>query len=114
MQIKEDKIQELLKMCRAGMSDREIAKEIGCNHKTVRRYRELYNIPGWYQIRAANLPSVVLVKQTESGANICFDCKKALGRCEWSDQFKPISGWTAVKTKRGGYHIMACPKFERG
>lgn len=114
MQIGDGNVKKILEMCRAGMPNRKIAKEIGCDHKTVRKYRELYKIPDWYQIRAENLPSAALVNTTERCCNICFDCKKALGRCEWSDQFKPISGWTAVKTKRGGYHIMACPKFERG
>ena len=69
-----------------------------------------------------------------SNANICIDCKNALGGCSWSEidvntrkvRFKPVPGWTAEKTTIGNhqngkwrkaietYHITACPQFARG
>lgn len=67
-------------------------------------------------------------------ANICVECKNALGGCSWSEidsdtgkiRFEPIPGWTAEKScivdcvvhgKRRvveTYHITACPQFVRG
>lgn len=61
--------------------------------------------------------------------NICWDCKKACGKCSWTAAnpltgellWKPVPGWTAeeVEQLRGGYrtswktyHITACPLFE--
>ena len=69
-----------------------------------------------------------------SNANICIDCKRALGGCSWSEididtkkvRFEPIPGWTAKKSSIGNqqvgkhkrrietYHITACPQFVRG
>lgn len=63
-----------------------------------------------------------------SKPNICFDCKKATGKCSWSKNFTPVPGWTAepVRTvhkdinRTSGIHIIetyyitACPLFERG
>lgn len=62
------------------------------------------------------------------GANICIDCKKACGDCEWSEidpitkhpRFAPVPGWTATPVLlayRHGketttYRITACPKFK--
>lgn len=55
--------------------------------------------------------------------NICFDCKRAVGYCEWSKSFSPVKGWTAFKYPRyitnsknskeltDGYFIIDCPKF---
>ena len=53
-------------------------------------------------------------------ANICFDCRKALGGCSWSRDFIPVPGWTAEPAvlKCGGsestqtYRITACPLFD--
>ena len=69
-----------------------------------------------------------------SEANICFDCKRASGRCPWSEtdpvtnktRFAPVPGWTAQETMlnlgtshgkrmwQQTYHITDCPLFERG
>lgn len=72
--------------------------------------------------------------QYPSNANICIDCKNALGGCSWSAEdpvtrktaFVPVPGWTAKKSRIGHeqahgklriietYHITACPQFVRG
>lgn len=51
---------------------------------------------------------------------LCWDCAKACGGCEWSDGLDPVPGWTAKKVlRKDGWHsyttyeITACPKFER-
>lgn len=50
---------------------------------------------------------------------LCWDCKKALGGCPWSDSFKPVEGWGATKVNKSGakpydtYSIYSCPEFER-
>ena len=72
--------------------------------------------------------------QYPSNANICIDCKNAIGGCSWSEvnpetgktAFIPVPGWTAKKSTIGDtrwkgktriietYHITACPQFVRG
>lgn len=56
----------------------------------------------------------------------CWDCKKALGGCSWSQDFIPVAGWEAQKTVKSGgarsdgvknppvesYRITFCPEFE--
>lgn len=51
---------------------------------------------------------------------LCETCKKANGGCAWSDNFKPVKGWTATPTKVCGckcatvesYSIISCPEYE--
>lgn len=56
--------------------------------------------------------------------NICWDCKKAVGRCSWSRDFTPVEGWDAENVPyqpwetqsvkyRDTYIIRGCPEFER-
>lgn len=59
---------------------------------------------------------------------LCWDCSRACGGCQWSDEFKPVRGWKAIKTqikshgeKNSGvraknidsYIVLACPGFDR-
>lgn len=65
-----------------------------------------------------------------STASICFDCRRALGGCSWSEidpeterpRFQPVPGWTAepsviyAGSKRAADHVnsfrvTACPLF---
>jgi len=67
---------------------------------------------------------------SDSGANICFFCRRACGGCSWSafdpaagrPRFQPVPGWTAEPVKLSGpeagrtryadtWHITACPLF---
>lgn len=52
-----------------------------------------------------------------TSSTICWDCKKAIGGCSWSNYFIPVKGWTAKPTtKTGGiasYLVIDCPSFER-
>ena len=53
---------------------------------------------------------------------ICWNCKKASGRCSWSREFKPVEGWRAIPTKvreQGkkdkfipSYDVYECPEFD--
>lgn len=52
--------------------------------------------------------------------SICWDCHKATGGCRWSEDHKPVKGWTAKPIQRdiyGGtyksYVVLECPEFER-
>ena len=50
---------------------------------------------------------------------ICLDCKKATGGCNWSNCFKPVKGWTAQfipdrPQNPATYSIIACPEFVEG
>lgn len=68
------------------------------------------------------------VLSTQNRANICIDCKNALGGCSWTAvdftkkghpiKFEPIPGWDAVPVKRyenghaiKTYSIRSCPQF---
>lgn len=44
---------------------------------------------------------------------LCWECKKACGKCPWSFEFKPIPGWVATTEPNGSYEIKECPLFER-
>ena len=50
---------------------------------------------------------------------LCWDCKKAIGGCRWSNSLKPVKGWDAVELKAtatrpyGSYFVKDCPEFER-
>lgn len=57
-------------------------------------------------------------------ATKCWDCKKAVGLCSWSDgSFRPVEGWAALPTRylagRDGreviesYCVYVCPEFEQ-
>ena len=51
--------------------------------------------------------------------SICWDCKKAIGQCPWSQRLVPVKGWKAIKisptaTKPyGTYLVQECPGFVR-
>lgn len=58
--------------------------------------------------------------QNKQSGQLCWDCKKACGYCNWSRSLEPVKGWTAEKvTRKSGntsyetYHISACPEFEK-
>ena len=56
-------------------------------------------------------------------SQLCWDCAKACGGCEWSRSFRPVPGWSASPSRRiqnygetgfkviDTYRITACPKF---
>ena len=50
---------------------------------------------------------------------LCWDCKKAIGGCRWSDYGRPVKGWEADLIKPNGtkpyttYMIHSCPEFVR-
>ena len=47
---------------------------------------------------------------------LCWDCSFATGGCSWSDELKPINGWTAkrvTKQTQDSYMVYACPLFSR-
>lgn len=68
--------------------------------------------------------------------SLCWSCKHAVPKlvdgvyikgCEWSIDGQPVPGWTAEKYKRNlerytikyrglgySYHVIKCPKFEKG
>ena len=63
----------------------------------------------------------------DCGVNICFDCKKSMGKCPWSAidddtgrvKFEPIPGWKTVKRSRKEgrkwlivEQIVYCPLFD--
>jgi len=62
---------------------------------------------------------------TESRGTLCWRCKKAVGRCSWTEldrskkvRFEPVPGWVAVKSlgipgrKSESYLVLSCPEFE--
>ena len=62
------------------------------------------------------------VRRAKLGKTLCVRCDKCDGRCSWSEKptFKPVEGWTAIKTKvciRKGlyldsYIVLSCPEYE--
>lgn len=59
-------------------------------------------------------------RNTPSGQP-CWSCRKATGFCSWSHSLKPIKGWKATPTTKGGnnihdymssYKIRYCPEYE--
>lgn len=61
----------------------------------------------------------------ESRGTLCWRCKKAVGRCAWTEldssekvRFEPVPGWVAVKSsgipgrKSESYLVLSCPEFE--
>jgi len=49
-------------------------------------------------------------------STICWDCANAVGKCSWSEKFKPVKGWTVVKSTKDGqttYVVLDCPQFIR-
>lgn len=53
-------------------------------------------------------------------ANICWNCKKAYGKCSWAKNYTPVPGWTATPVIRQygketdtSYDITKCPQFEK-
>lgn len=68
------------------------------------------------------MPNVIANQHISRGKpTLCWDCAKAVGYCDWSEEFKPVKGWTAEKTEikvQSGaniksYVVTACPLFER-
>lgn len=61
----------------------------------------------------------------ESRGTLCWRCKKAVGRCSWTEldsskkvRFEPVPGWVAVKSlgmpgrKSESYLVLSCPEFD--
>ena len=58
--------------------------------------------------------------------NICADCQNPTNFCSWEQEFKPVPGWTAKKTKVlaasaskdkdsqhiDSYDVISCPLFK--
>ena len=51
---------------------------------------------------------------------LCWDCANAVGGCTWSDDFKPVEGWTAKLVHKStfygeseSYVVEDCPCFIR-
>lgn len=47
---------------------------------------------------------------------LCWDCARAVGGCDWSREHIPIPGWEATPAVRNGdssYVITGCPEFVR-
>ena len=60
-------------------------------------------------------------RRQEESDQLCWLCKNACGKCDWSKYLKPINGWTAeltiIKDSMGdfsSYKIHKCPKFIKG
>lgn len=46
--------------------------------------------------------------------SLCWDCKNAVGGCEWSQSFTPVDGWEAIPRTIGNedsFCVIKCPKF---
>ena len=59
-------------------------------------------------------------KYADENSTLCWSCKNACGRCEWSAFFIPVRGWNAketfIKNQHKGteyksYHVYECPKY---
>lgn len=61
--------------------------------------------------------------------SLCWQCKKCVGGCSWSREFKPVSGWKAERkiisnhsnrgnkyqrTKIESFVVSECPEFDGG
>ena len=56
---------------------------------------------------------------------LCWRCQNALGRCPWSESFKPVPGWKAEATivksycdkgrfvYQKSFNVIECPMFEK-
>ena len=61
----------------------------------------------------------------DDSGQICWNCKKACGRCSWSHHLEPIHGWIATPVHRRSangkgrqimmdtFAIKCCPEFEQ-
>ena len=60
-------------------------------------------------------------RQNQYSHTLCWECSKATGGCNWSDELKPVKGWKITPTKRtiqSGRVIYSCivhecPEFDR-
>lgn len=46
--------------------------------------------------------------------SLCWDCKNAVGGCEWSQNFTPVDGWEAIPRTicdEDSFCVIKCPKF---
>lgn len=68
-----------------------------------------------------------LVKEhiTTGGKTLCWTCRKAYGKCSWTEvdytkkgwpiRFEPVKGWNAIPTKNEKYTsflVVSCPKYD--
>lgn len=111
-------------------SVKQAAEAIGSNEKALRAAcRHGHKHRGF----AVRFGEPIASNHRAPQVNICFDCKKACGKCSWSGidpvtrkpAYKPVPGWTAEKVMLNcgwsngrpyfgeTYHITACPLFEQ-
>lgn len=84
-----------------------------------------------YKTENKELIIYIIMYQKKNGngqENICINCKRCVNsdefHCPWSEEGKPVEGWTAAPTKLythkysngkmdvwQGYHITACPLY---
>lgn len=117
-------------------SAKKRAKQTGVSEKEVLESRELLHLNAVEQKQLLrevnelyggidNIPD----QCADVEANICFDCKNAIGNCSWSEvdlskrgrpiKFQPVDGWEAEIVYRKGnggtivktYSIKSCPQF---
>jgi hypothetical protein len=68
-----------------------------------------------------------LVKEhiTTGGKPLCWTCRKAYGKCSWTEvdytkkgwpiRFEPVKGWNAIPTKNEKYTsflVVSCPEYD--
>lgn len=68
---------------------------------------------GWDAKKAVYTP-----REEEPKDTLCWDCANCYGGCSWSREFKPVKGWTAIKTKIptngriiNSFNVRKCPEF---
>lgn len=93
----------------------------------IRRGKPIYSVYGaqyYAEVRQYEKKEYIPHPRPQND-QLCWECKKAVGGCAWSDFGKPVDGWTAKETKiirrvpygapyTESYKITHCPQFERG
>lgn len=62
---------------------------------------------------------------TTGGKTLCWTCRKAYGKCSWTEvdytkkgwpiRFEPVNGWNAIPTKNEKYTsvlVVSCPEYD--
>ena len=62
--------------------------------------------------------SLAAKERRKSAEQPCWSCKNACGKCSWSKNFTPVTGWIAepslIKDSEGDidtYKIIYCPQY---
>lgn len=115
----EDQKEYIRELRKSGVNDVQIQQRFELHKASWDMWKTKHGM--WVNGR----PGKKMKKKTKSENALCWVCKKACGRCSWSNSLTPVEGWTAIETDAPTWvatlsklvptvRVVECPEFIEG